>query len=192
MIEKTGYTVVRGLLSKEATDILGLELRLLTERDFNIGFNIMQDNVNDAFSAYANPSTDAILLYLKNKIEEKIGKELSPTYSFFRHYYLGNIMGRHTDRDACEYSATLNLWNQKEPYPIYVRNLQGYDAEVYLEPGDALIYKGCEVYHWRDINRHGEMVQVFLHYVDKNGPFASEAEFEADGHNAPKLFREYI
>ena len=36
------------------------------------------------------------------------------------------------------------------------------------------------------------MVQVFLHYVDKNGPFASEAEFEADGHNAPKLFREYI
>jgi len=192
MIEETGYKVVRGLLSKETAEVIGIQMRLTAERDYEFGFNNLPDNVNDSFSLYSSPTTDAIIIYLKKKVEEETGKQLSPTYSFARQYYLENIMDRHTDRDACEYSVTLNLWNEKEPYPIYVRNLQGYDAEVYLEPGDAVIYKGCEVDHWRDINRHGRMVQVFLHYVDKNGPFASEAEFESNERNATKLFREYI
>ena len=42
-----------------------------------------------------------------------------------------------------------------------------------LNPGDAVVYKGCEVTHWRRKLPKGHInVQFMLHYVDKNGPYA--------------------
>ena len=42
-----------------------------------------------------------------------------------------------------------------------------------LEEGDAMVYKGCEVEHWREPYNEGtKLAQVFLHYVDANGPHA--------------------
>jgi hypothetical protein len=38
-----------------------------------------------------------------------------------------------------------------------------------LESGDAAIYLGCEVKHWRDEFQGDFQNQVFLHYVDKHG-----------------------
>ena len=41
-----------------------------------------------------------------------------------------------------------------------------------MEPGDGVIYRGCEVEHWREAFNAPEgawQTQVFLHYVDKNG-----------------------
>ncbi len=40
---------------------------------------------------------------------------------------------------------------------------------MHLDRGDMLVYKGCEVPHWRE-RFHGDYaVQVFLHFVDQNG-----------------------
>jgi hypothetical protein len=41
-----------------------------------------------------------------------------------------------------------------------------------LRPGDALLFKGIELTHWREKNTFGPCSQVFLHYVDQNGPYA--------------------
>jgi hypothetical protein len=49
------------------------------------------------------------------------------------------------------------------------------------EPGDAVIYKGCELEHGRDRFDVGEssyQVQVFLHYVTENGPFAEKYKYD--------------
>ena len=54
-----------------------------------------------------------------------------------------------------------NIW------PIYINN-----TAVMLEEGDAVLYKGCEVDHWREPYTEGtKQAQVFLHYVDANGPY---------------------
>jgi hypothetical protein len=42
-------------------------------------------------------------------------------------------------------------------------------AEINMEPGDAAIYLGCEVEHWREEFKGDWHAQTFLHYVDKNG-----------------------
>ena len=40
-----------------------------------------------------------------------------------------------------------------------------------LEEGDAVLYNGCDQKHWRPSVYKGEgMAQVFLHYVNQNGP----------------------
>ena len=41
---------------------------------------------------------------------------------------------------------------------------------VSLNPGDGLIYRGCDCYHWREPFDGNHLAQVFLHYVDQNGP----------------------
>jgi Rps23 Pro-64 3,4-dihydroxylase Tpa1-like proline 4-hydroxylase len=38
-----------------------------------------------------------------------------------------------------------------------------------MQPGDAILYLGCEADHWRDPIPGSKCVQVFLHYVDSNG-----------------------
>ena len=44
-----------------------------------------------------------------------------------------------------------------------------------MNVGDAVVYKGCELYHWREKYIEGQwQAQVFLHYVDANGPHAQE------------------
>jgi hypothetical protein len=40
---------------------------------------------------------------------------------------------------------------------------------INLEPGDAAIYSGCEIEHWREEFKGDWHAQTFLHYVDKNG-----------------------
>ena len=42
-------------------------------------------------------------------------------------------------------------------------------AEINMEPGDAAIYLGCEIEHWREEFKGDWHAQTFLHYVDKNG-----------------------
>ena len=38
---------------------------------------------------------------------------------------------------------------------------------VVLEPGDCMIYLGCECEHWREPLMEGECSQVFIHYKQK-------------------------
>ena len=71
----------------------------------------------------------------------------------------------HTDRDACEYSASITL--KREPkdaiWLLYLESDKTYGVE--LEAGDALIYKGIESPHWREKFEGERLAQVFLHYV---------------------------
>ena len=48
---------------------------------------------------------------------------------------------------------------------------------IHLQPGEALVYRGCEVNHWRRAFAGIHQVQVFLHYVDQNG---LNAEYRLD------------
>jgi hypothetical protein len=44
--------------------------------------------------------------------------------------------------------------------------------KVILQPGDMVIYRGCDIKHWRDPYDGNQQIQVFLHYVDVNGKYA--------------------
>ena len=46
---------------------------------------------------------------------------------------------------------------------------------IYTNKGDAAIYKGCDVDHWREPLKTDWNLQVFLHYVDANGKNAQYA-----------------
>lgn len=106
-------------------------------------------------------------------IEQLVGEELIPTYAYARLYSNGDILTKHKDRPACEVSITIQLGRSHHyAWPIYMGE-QRFD----LAEGDAVIYPGCDVEHWRDKCDGPDGYysgQVFLHFVRKNGKYASE------------------
>ena len=58
------------------------------------------------------------------------------------------------------------MWdNDNTEWPIFL----GGDP-IITKPGDAVIYLGCELEHWREPFTGDFQIQTFLHYVNKNGP----------------------
>jgi hypothetical protein len=109
-------------------------------------------------------------------MEENTGLTLYPTYSYYRVYRPGAELLIHKDRESCEISTTVTLLfdykekNGEYEWPIFMK-----DTKCSMNPGDIVIYRGCDLDHWREEFKapHGSYhVQAFLHYVDVNGPYA--------------------
>ena len=151
------YKVVPNLITQEYSSKLS---------DFIKNQNIQKgdDFVPDSYSYYSLGPMNILLGMLQGRVSELVGKNLVPSYSYCRVYHKGNELKKHKDRPACEWSVTLNL-SQSEPWEIFMGG-----ASVNLGVGDACIYKGCEIEHWREPFKGEEYTQVFLHYVDVDGP----------------------
>ena len=107
-------------------------------------------------------------------VEQILGEELFPTYTYSRLYSNGDTLEVHTDRPACEVSLTVQLGRSHHyAWPICMG-----DKRFDMAEGDAVIYSGCDVKHWR--NKCDGPVgyysgQAFFHFVRKDGEFANHA-----------------
>jgi len=116
---------------------------------------------------------DDLLVELLPRFEKLTGKKLLPTYSYARLYKNGEELKIHTDREACEISATITLGFDSEAWPIYMGDAGGLNAsKIDMGVGDAVLYYGMEKHHWREEFQGEWQAQVFLHYVDADGPNA--------------------
>ncbi|HTE16322.1 MAG TPA: SEC-C metal-binding domain-containing protein [Burkholderiales bacterium] len=104
-------------------------------------------------------------------VSELCGEPVLPTYAYGRIYKHGEELKRHRDRDACEISWTLNL-AQDADWPIFIQKPNGEAVGMNLQPGDAIMYLGCDADHWREQFAGQNFVQVFIHYVRAHGPRA--------------------
>jgi hypothetical protein len=128
--------------------------------------------VPDALSAYGDVFMDGLLLDMLPLAEQVARTKLFPTYSYFRIYKRGDILAKHKDRPSCEISLSICLGREaNSPWPIWIETPQGVFS-IDLDPGDAIMYLGTECSHWREPLPGEQVVQVFLHYVDQNGPYA--------------------
>lgn len=159
------YVLLRSLLPVPEARQLCMHALDLVQR----GEMRSDTQVPDTPALYAEPCMESLLLTLQSQIEEVCALSLYPTYSYMRVYKPGDVLVRHRDRPACEISVSLNLGSEADsPWPLWIEGPEGVCA-VHLEPGDALLYRGTECFHWRDVFAGEHAVQCFLHYVDQNG-----------------------
>lgn len=136
-----------------------------------------KDDPTSRFAYYADPLVEVLLQASKEAVEDATGKELIPTYSYSRIYQPGEQLKPHVDRPSCEISVTVNIATKGEISPVYTQYGQNDPEKHVLNPGDAVIYMGCDVMHWRQPLKEGQLnVQFMLHYVDKNGKNAEYAK----------------
>jgi len=160
---KNGYKLVKNFLCKEEMELLTHYTRLKHRSNFN-SFDCNQNDQGDTMF-YGDPVTDSLLITKKDLMEKETGLTLLPTYTFWRMYTYGADLKKHSDRPSCEYSVTVQINSCGVKWPIFMEG-----KEVELENGDAVIYKGCDLEHWREEFKGDWHSQVFIHYVNKNGP----------------------
>jgi hypothetical protein len=160
-IETNNYQLLPALLDK--TECAGLTEKLWSLKELNYFTFDPQCPISYSFYGVLDP----LLEKYRETISEIIGVDLLSAYSYTRIYRVGEVLHEHTDRDACEYSVTacLGMSNEDAPWPIFMG-----EEKLIQEIGDACIYKGCEIEHSRLRFDEEWQAQVFLHYVDANGP----------------------
>ena len=114
-----------------------------------------------------------ISYHLHPMMELQTKLKLKPIYSYNRVYYGGSELKKHKDRPSCEISASIalnyNYENLNYKWPLCMG-----DTPLVIKPGDGVIYKGAEIDHWRPVFNEPKTSwhhQLFVHYVDTNGPF---------------------
>lgn len=132
------------------------------------------EQVPDALSIMSHEVMfETLLERLWPTMEEAAGEELIPTYAYARLYNNGDKLEQHKDRPACEISASIQLGRSHHyAWPIYMGG-----KRIDMAEGDAVIYKGCEIEHWRNVCDGPENYysgQLFLHYVKAKGKHAEE------------------
>jgi len=140
-------------------------------------YNKLDDNKNyildgQSFSPswYKDSLMNSLLDIKLPLIEKESNLKLYPTYAYWRYYVFGATLAKHIDRPSCEISVTACI-KKYDNWPIVI---EGKSFE--LNEGDAVLYAGCDQEHWRPNVYKGEgMAQVFLHYVNQNGPFKHHA-----------------
>tara|TARA_R100001509_G_scaffold129260_2_gene82638 strand:+ start:2903 stop:3469 length:567 start_codon:yes stop_codon:yes gene_type:complete len=166
-LEKDLYLVKENFLSEGEIKVL-THYSKLTHR---LNFDQFDSQSHFDTGIYSDRVFEALMMSKKELMEKLTNKKLIPTYSYWRMYTLGNCLKMHSDRPSCEYSVSVMIASDKTPWPFVAGN-----TEYLQKPGDAVIYKGCDLPHGRPTAFEGDYhAQVFLHYVDVNGPNAEWA-----------------
>jgi hypothetical protein len=149
---------------------LGLASALSKDfKDHCVKFNLQGDpQAPNSHSMYDFMPFLRLLVEKVPEVSELLGEKVLPTYTYARVYKEGSELLRHRDRPACEISLTLNL-SKDSDWPIYFQRSDGSETSVELEPGDAVMYLGCQSDHWRNKFQGNECVQLFMHYVRSFG-----------------------
>ena len=187
--KKQGYCVVKSVISSDLRDFITQYALFDEMQDYAPEEQSAQ--VPGTHSKYADPAMESLLLILQKTVEENTGLSLDPTYSYYRVYREGDKLEPHVDRPSCEISATLCFnydYRTSFHWPIFIEG-----NPVVLNPGDLVIYQGCNVKHWRNKlvtnNDAAWHVQGFFHYVDKNGPYSAYKFDQRETIGEPKQFK---
>lgn len=183
--QSKGYIKVESLVDTQTIQTISQYFENKINRGEWTAKSEISKNESSKFGYYADPLIEVMLKKCLPAIEKQTGLELEPTYSFSRVYQEGEELEPHTDRPSCEVSATINVACTGDIWPIWVQYENNDPVKCMLKPGDAVIYKGCEVTHWRrKLPKSQINVQFMLHYVNKNGP---NAEYKFDKREALSL-----
>jgi len=176
VFKEKGYCLVKSAISPELRDFV-TQYALFDEMQAE---TYGDNQVPNAHFKYADAAMETMLLHLQDTVEKNTGLSLYPTYSYYRVYRNGDDLKMHRDRPSCEISCTLCFnysYNDKKlQWPIFMNG-----QDIVLNPGDLVIYKGCDLDHWREKLEYDEdvwQVQGFFHYVNANGPYT---DYKFDG-----------
>jgi hypothetical protein len=135
-------------------------------------------------------------------VSKLVGRELLPTYDYFRVYREGDVCRVHSDRYSCEHSLSLTLdYSDGEVWDLQLgkdavepssRVEEDFGSEPYgsisMSVGDAVLYQGVNHRHGRiKPNPNGWSAHLFLHWVDKDGAYREHA-FDGNANPLPVNF----
>jgi len=205
MFKKNKYVVIKQAISKDmATFIYNyflmkkqvydtcIQRRYISPYEVILGYyEGANEQIPHTYSCYSDIVMETLLLKCQPIMEKTTGLKLQPAYTYARLYKKGDILKRHKDRFSCEISTTMNLGGDKWDLYLEPSGQEGKKGiKVNLEPGDMLVYSGCELEHWREKFKGKSCGQVFLHYNNKKTKGSGQNLFDKRPHlGLPSWFK---
>ena len=209
MFKKNKYVVIKQAIPKDLAAFVGnyflikkqvydtcRQTRFISPYETLLGeYEGADGQIPHTYSSYSDMAMETLMLKCQPVMEKITGLKLAPAYTFARIYKHGDVLKRHKDRFSCEISTTLNLGG--DPWSIYLSpnenvglpdgkkitvESKAKGIKVDLKPGDMLVYRGCELEHWRNKFKGKECIQAFLHYNNRQTPGAKENMFDKRPH----------
>ena len=169
--EKDGYLIVKDLWDPEelyhpVPELRG-QLNYWDDNPEHFNHTPVEGQVEGSCARYWHPQYRKIHSGVRKKLEKELGRKLYNTYYYDRYYFPGQALTKHADRDACEISVTIhvstNLPDNLKDWEVKIKTpdkftdtkktavlVPGEERACVLNPGDGMVYKGCERPHWRD------------------------------------------
>jgi len=184
--KEDGYIVIPNFIEQNFAEFIQ-QYFFIKVQSGNVDYGSIQ--APKSYEIYSDALADTILNSSCDFLSEVSGCDLLPTYSFSRLYLRDEELKIHKDRESCEISATISLGipDGDDINPLYFSKTKDKrdPVEVNLNVGDLCLYRGCDLYHWRPPFTQRWYFQIFLHYVDANGPYKDYKYDERQHLNMP-------
>ncbi|PKM14607.1 MAG: hypothetical protein CVV12_13155 [Gammaproteobacteria bacterium HGW-Gammaproteobacteria-2] len=167
---REGFATLQDLLPAVHVQALGQYFRELAAE----GYLARDDGGGTRrFMAHNHPVANFWHQQLNERVAQLAGRRTKPSYSFVSVYDQGGDLTWHTDRPPCEYTITLLIdyapldQDHRSPWALKIRGRDGRLHAVHQCLGEALIFKGRELQHSRDVLPGGHRsTSILFHFVD--------------------------
>ncbi|MFL5343419.1 MAG: hypothetical protein ACJ8AT_01430 [Hyalangium sp.] len=146
-----GFSVCRDLLHPFEIAALRIYFRdLLAAGLIQYG----DDPTENRYIAHNEPVSRMLHARLRHLMDAVVGEPVKPSYSFLSYYQSGARLKRHIDREQSRYSISLQVDYLPEPagptgWPLGFITVSGQEGLADLRLGDAAVYRGVEIPHFR-------------------------------------------
>ena len=170
LFQSAGYAIVRDLLPPAHIGALRKYYRALVAAN---RLPVGDTQVAERHRLHSEPVGMFLHPQLTTLVSRIAGEPVKPSYLYFSSYPAGSALPRHVDRIQCEFSISLLIDYAPEPngpcgWPLFLEHpdLPGGVVGADLGLGDALLYRGRQLAHFRDRLPEGhQSSSLFLHYV---------------------------
>ncbi|MBL0162103.1 MAG: hypothetical protein IPP82_00265 [Xanthomonadales bacterium] len=169
--EREGFAILENLLPTEHVEELDRYFQALAEQGF-----LSSDEVRGARRHFAHnhPVANFWHAQLNERVSQLAGRRTKPSYSFVSLYIAGGDLCWHTDRPPCEYTITLLLdyaplaADGRSSWALKVKGRDGTIHTLHQRVGEALIFRGRELTHGRDVLPDGHRsASLLFHFVNE-------------------------
>jgi hypothetical protein len=163
-----GYVQLSGLLPPFHIGALRRYYRYHTRTGT---FVLGDDQTPGRYVAYDEPTTRYVQQQLTRTVSDLVRRVVVPSYGYLALYQGGAILDPHTDREACEYTISLCIDATPDPqthgsWPLHLTTADG-EVSLTQDIGDALLFRGRYLTHWRDQLPAGyTSSSILFHFVD--------------------------
>ncbi len=167
-ISEKGFTVLRNVFNPIQIQSLKNYYKRLQENNCFI----RSDAHVSQRDSIPNESIARFFHYQLGKIVNIIlPQQVEPSYCYISIYNEGSVLSRHKDREECEWNVSLLLdmipeCEVENAWPFFIQS-NNMKNEIRLGAGDAVIYRGSKVYHWREkLPEKSRYTIFFFHFVN--------------------------
>ena len=163
---RRGFAIVPSLIPSHLLSAMGRYYRQRLAE----GYIRLSDGKSNQYAAHREPLAEWIHQIVAEALAPAFSVPVKPSYSYLCVYKGGATLDRHTDRPQCEFTVSLcvDASTGGERWPLYVESpVDEALVEVHLRVGDAIIFKGRELPHFRrDLPSGESFTSILFHFVE--------------------------